>query len=95
MPKQNRKTIVKKYVKGVVVVHVVNHKVTRVLEEKVDDMPDMPDMGGMEVADGIGIDIGIPAEDGEDMSMFMFMKRCSAASASWKETIGEDVDRSA
>jgi hypothetical protein len=77
MPKEKRKTIVKQYVKGVVVVQVVNHNVTRVLEEKVDDMPGMPDMGGIEVADGIGIGIGIPAEDGEDMSIFMFMMRCS------------------
>jgi hypothetical protein len=41
IPREKRKTMVKKYVAGVVVVHVVNHRVTRVLEEKVDDMPAM------------------------------------------------------
>jgi hypothetical protein len=53
-----------------VVVQVVNHRVTRILEENVDDMPDMS-MGGIgvnEVADA-----GIAAEGGVDMSMFMFI----------------------
>ena len=39
IPKQKRNKIVRKYVAGVVVVQVVNHKVTRVLDEKVDGMP--------------------------------------------------------
>jgi hypothetical protein len=66
MPKEKRNSIVKKYVRGVVVVQVVNHNVTRVPEEKV---VDMPGIGGMELAD----DTGIPVEDGDDMSMFISM----------------------
>jgi hypothetical protein len=66
MPKEKRKTIVKKYVKGVVVVQVVNHSVTRVPDEKVEDMPGIDDM---ELADGISV----PVEDGEDMSIFMMV----------------------
>jgi hypothetical protein len=49
-----------------VVVQVVNHSVTRVPDEKVDDMPGID---GMELADCIGI----PVEDGEDMSIFMMI----------------------
>jgi predicted TPR repeat methyltransferase len=53
-----------------VVVQFVNQRVTRVLEEKVDDMLDMSigGMGAIEVADA-----DIPAEDGVDISMFMFI----------------------
>lgn len=51
-------------------VQFVNHRVTRVLEEKVDDMPDMSigGIGAIEVADA-----DIPAEDGVNISMFMFI----------------------
>lgn len=41
--------MVRKYVAGVVVVQVVNHKVTRVLEEKVDDMPDIESIDAMDL----------------------------------------------
>lgn len=66
MPKEKRNSNVKRYVRGVVVVQVVNHKVTRVPEEKV---VDMPGIDGMELAD----DIGIPVDDGEIMSILMSM----------------------
>jgi hypothetical protein len=44
----------------------VNQSVTRVPDEKVDDMPGIDDM---ELADGIGV----PVEDSEDMSIFMMV----------------------
>jgi hypothetical protein len=60
MPRENRKTTVRRYVPGVVVVHVVNHKVTRVLEENVDDMPDIEPMNGIEP---VGVAIRLADED--------------------------------
>jgi hypothetical protein len=67
------------YVAVVVVVQFVNQRVTRVLEEKVDDMPDI---------EGIDVMEGVPAEEGDDMcdmSIFISMlssgwdRRCSQA----------------
>jgi phosphopantothenate synthetase len=69
MPKENRKTIVRKYVAGVVVVQVVNHNVTRVLEENVDDMPDIVSMEGIALADAVVILV----KDGDGIFIFMSM----------------------
>lgn len=66
--------MVRKYVVGVVVVQVVNHKVTRVLEEKVDDMPAIASfecIGAMELAE----EVGRPVEDRADMSISIVLDR--------------------
>lgn len=67
IPKQKRNNIVRKYVAGVVVVQVVNHKVTRVLDEKVEGMPVIAFIDDVAVVD--------PAEMlsnvGDDMFIFM------------------------
>jgi hypothetical protein len=70
IPKEKRKRMVKKYVAGVVVVQLVNHRVTWVLEEKVDDMLDIPCMVGIgpaEIVDGAAT----RAEDSGDSFIFM------------------------
>jgi hypothetical protein len=67
MPREKRNKIVKKYVAGVVVVQFVNHNVTRILDEKVDDMADIASIGGMGPADGIGK----PIEEDGDIPMFI------------------------
>jgi hypothetical protein len=69
MPKEKRKTIVRKYVAGVVVVHVVNHSVTRVLEENVDDMLDIEFMEGIVLADAVVA----PIEEEDGIFRFMSM----------------------
>jgi hypothetical protein len=74
IPKEKRKTIVKKYVVGVVVVQVVTHRVTRVLEEKVDDMPDMASIDGIDPT-GMVEDAATTAEDSGDMFMFIFVSK--------------------
>jgi hypothetical protein len=70
MPKQKRNKIVRKYVAGVVVVQFVNHKVTRVLDEKVDCMPTIVPIDSVGLVD--------PAEaspsGGDDMFIFMIME---------------------
>jgi hypothetical protein len=71
MPKEKRKTIVRKYVAGVVVVQVVNHNVTRVLEENVDDMPDIVSMEGIALADAVVI--LVKDEDGIFIFIFISM----------------------
>jgi hypothetical protein len=69
MPREKRTITAKEYIAGVVVVHVGNHNVTRVLEEKVDDMP------AMGWADGVVA----PAEDVGGMSMFISKSSCRRA----------------
>jgi hypothetical protein len=64
MPKQKRNTIDRIYVAVVVVVQFVNHRVTRVLEEKVDDIP------GIVCIDGMGLMAGTMVDDEDAMSMF-------------------------
>jgi hypothetical protein len=54
IPKRKRKKMVNTYVVGVVVVHSVNHRVTRVLVENVEAMPDMS-IAGMEAQRCISI----------------------------------------
>ena len=70
IPKQKRNKIVRKYVAGVVVVQFVNHKVTRVLDEKVDCMPTIAPI------DGVGL-VGtaeVFSNGGDDMFIFMIME---------------------
>jgi hypothetical protein len=72
MPREKRKMIVRKYVAGVVVVQFVNHNVTRVLAEKVDDMADVASIDGIDdmgPTDGIG---SLIEEDG-NMSIFILL----------------------
>jgi hypothetical protein len=69
IPRENRKTMVKKYVVGVVVVHVVNHKVTRVLVENVVDMPDIVSIYGMEP---VGVAMR-PADEDDGISIVIPM----------------------
>jgi hypothetical protein len=67
IPKQKRNNIVRKYIAGVVVVQVVNHKVTRVLDEKVDGMPviaSIDDVGLVDPADML-------SNVGDDTFIFM------------------------
>lgn len=72
IPNRNKKNIVSTYVVVDVVVQSVNHSVTRVLVEKVEDMPDMPDM--LFVA-SLGV--------GEGMSMSMMVAR-GRSNAQWR-----------
>jgi hypothetical protein len=72
--------MVRMYVVGVVVVQVVNHKVTRVLDENVDDIPDIVPIDGMGLADA---DM-IPAEEGDDISIFISMVLSYARPEKWQ-----------
>lgn len=59
---------------GVVVVHSVNHKVTRVLTEKVDDIPDIPDIWDMcDAAEG-EVDAANAVPVGCDMCIWSMVK---------------------
>ena len=66
--------MVRKYVPGVVVVHSVNHRVTRVLTEKVDDMPDISDIWDMCAAAEEEADAAIAVPVGCDMCIWSMLK---------------------
>jgi hypothetical protein len=92
MPKEKRKRMAKKYVAGVVVVQPVNHRVTWVLEEKVDDMLDMScimlcmvGIGPAEIIDGAAT----VAEDSGDLFMFISMTVYVGGEAQHKRIVGD------
>ena len=60
----------------------MNHNVTRVLEEKVDDIPDAGFIEPIESIDGMGLADGIPAEDGRGILMF----------TDWYDRYGNSID---